>query len=51
MSAAPTDRFTPEPGLLVLEDGETFAGHAWGTRGAVRATICPAKLGSVRVSW
>ncbi|PKZ41427.1 carbamoyl phosphate synthase small subunit [Kytococcus schroeteri] len=39
MSAAPTDRFTPEPGLLVLEDGETFAGHAWGTRGTTLGEI------------
>lgn len=27
------DRFSPEPAVLVLEDGTRYRGHAWGARG------------------
>ncbi|WP_462417673.1 glutamine-hydrolyzing carbamoyl-phosphate synthase small subunit [Kytococcus sp. Marseille-QA3725] len=33
MSTTLLDPFTPDPGVLVLEDGEVFTGHAWGARG------------------
>ncbi|WP_374929632.1 glutamine-hydrolyzing carbamoyl-phosphate synthase small subunit [Kytococcus sedentarius] len=36
---APLDRFAPEPALLVLEDGEVFAGSAWGARGTTLGEV------------